>query len=191
MEAPQPGWDNLISRPPTSTQYYGHKAQDPNTGFQKPYLEYMNKYAQYKLAWTKAYVAQFASAEKRLIIIFDNVYDVSAYFNAGNPFLGAAVGQLFGNYYGKDASDKWKELSKVDPKANYYLNCMNNLFYIGTVDHRNDFSCQFSNYILLATSILLVTVSSPTYIFRLLESNFWQLYSLVCRKTPSLITNLW
>ena len=158
LSEPQPGWDNLMSRPPLSSQFYPHRAIDPSTGLQKPYLEYMNKYARYRLAWTKDYVAKFASAEKRLIIIYDNVYDVSAYFNSGNPFFGPAVGQLFGNYYGQDASEKWEELARADPKANYYLNCMNNMFYIGTVDHRNDFSCQFSNYILLATSILLVTV---------------------------------
>lgn len=158
LSEPQPGWDNLMSRPPSSTQYYAHKAVDSSTGFQKPYLEFLNKYARYRLTWTKDYVAKFASAEKKLIIIYDNVYDVSAYFNSGNPFFGPAVGQLFGNYYGQDATDKWRELAKTDARTNYYLNCMNNMFYIGTVDHRNDFSCQFSNYILLATSILLVTV---------------------------------
>ena len=35
---------------------------------------------------------------------------------------------------------------------------MNNLFYIGTIDNRSSFRCQFSNYILLASSIVLVLV---------------------------------
>ena len=156
---PQAGWDNLISRPPSSNQNYAHIAKDSITNQQKLYLEFMNRYAHYRLAWPMEYIAKFASAERRLIVIFDNVYDVSAYFNSGNPFFGPNVGQLFANFYGKDATPEWQKLMKVDPNTNAYLNCMNNLFYIGTVDHRNDFQCQFSNYILLATSILLVAVS--------------------------------
>lgn len=154
-----------MARPRSSTQNYAHQAPDPISGRQKQYLEYMNKYAQYRLAWPLEYIAKVASAERRLIVIFDNVYDVSAYFNSGNPFFGPNVGQLFGNFYGKDASNEWRKIAKVDPLANNYLNCMNNMFYIGTVDHRNDFRCQFSNYILLATSILLVTVCFETSLY--------------------------
>jgi chitin synthase len=159
LTQPQPGWDNLVSRPRSSNQNYAHQAIDPNTGRQKLYLEFMNKYARFRLAWTLDYIAQFASAERRLIVLYDNVYDVSGYFNSENPFFGPNVGQLFANFYGKDATKEWQKIVQTDPNASAYLNCMNNLFYIGTVDHRNDFSCQFSNYILLATSILLVTVS--------------------------------
>jgi len=131
---------------------------DPNTGRQKPYLEYMNQYAKYRIVWPLDYIGQHASAQKKMIVIYDNVYDVSAYFNSANPFLGENVAQLFTNFYGKDATTQWKKIVAIDPMASAYLNCMNNLFYIGRVDHRKDFACMFSNYILLATSILLVSV---------------------------------
>ncbi|KAH9272746.1 hypothetical protein BASA83_004948 [Batrachochytrium salamandrivorans] len=68
------------------------------------------------------------------------------------------VEQLFGNFYGKDATAQWSQIQQVDPNANLYMRCMNNMFYIGAVDHRNDFKCQFSNYMLLATSVILVSV---------------------------------
>jgi hypothetical protein len=37
----------------------------------------------------------------RLLIIYNNVYDVSAYFNANNNFLGENVQNLFTNFYGR------------------------------------------------------------------------------------------
>jgi chitin synthase len=41
---------------------------------------------------------------------------------------------------------------------------MNNFFYIGTVDHRNDLRCQFSNYILLAASIVIVLIIGVKFV---------------------------
>jgi chitin synthase len=88
------------------------------------------------------------------------VYDVSAYFNSGNNFLGDTVTFILSNFYGKDATKQWEQLIRDEGKevADRYLNCMNNMFYIGTVDRRSDFRCQFSNYILLASTIVLVLV---------------------------------
>jgi chitin synthase len=36
--------------------------------------------------------------------------------------------------------------------------CLRNLFFIGKVDHRNSVQCQFSRYILLALSIVMVSI---------------------------------
>ncbi|EGF83568.1 hypothetical protein BATDEDRAFT_8502, partial [Batrachochytrium dendrobatidis JAM81] len=158
LPPPQANWDPLANRPKADSSNYAHLAIDPKSGQPKQYLEFMNKYARARLAYTLEYIAKVASTEHRLIVIHDNVYDVSGYFNADSRFLGPLVEQLFGNFYGKDATPQWKQIQQIDPNSNAYINCMNHMFYIGTVDHRNDFKCQFSNYMLLATSIILVSV---------------------------------
>ncbi|KAI9208155.1 chitin synthase-domain-containing protein [Polychytrium aggregatum] len=163
---PQPaGWDPIANRPnPNALVNYPHKAIDTSglTGSGKPmqklYLEYMNQYAKGRLAWTMDYVASQASQQTRLIVIYNNVYDVSTYYNAPNQFLGSDVGAIFGSV-GKDASSLWDAYAKSSPTAAANaLSCMNHLFYIGTVDYRNSLRCQMSNVILLTVSVILVSV---------------------------------
>ncbi|KAJ3402743.1 hypothetical protein HDV05_008268, partial [Chytridiales sp. JEL 0842] len=162
LPRPPPAWDNWPSvRPPLNrTTYPYHSAVDPNTGEPRLYLEFMNQYAKARVAWRLDYVAQMASQNTKLIVIYDNVYDVSAYFNAGNNFFGDNLTFLLSNFYGKDATKQWEQLIRDEGReaAARYLNCMNNMFYIGTIDRRFDFRCQFSNYILLAATIVLVLV---------------------------------
>jgi chitin synthase len=65
---------------------------------------------------------------------------------------------LFANY-GNDVSQEFTQLKATD--RTYYtnvLNCMNNMYFIGVVDNRDTFQCRFSNGILLAASIVLVSV---------------------------------
>ncbi|KAI8924446.1 chitin synthase-domain-containing protein [Entophlyctis helioformis] len=158
LPPPQAGWDPIINRPRADANNYAHVGLDPATGTQKLYIEYMNKYARARLALSLDYIAKVASAERRLIVIHDNVYDVSGYFNADSRFFGPMVEQLFGNFFGRDATAQWRQIQSQDPKAGLYMQCMNKLFYVGTVDHRNDWQCQFSNYILLSSSIVVVAI---------------------------------
>ncbi|KAI8799852.1 chitin synthase-domain-containing protein [Cladochytrium replicatum] len=154
------GFDNLAKRRVSDYLYYPHRGRDPVTNTTKLYLEYMNQYAKYRLGWTMDYIAKTASQEKKLIVIYDNVYDVSTYFNSAIKPFGATVAALFSSYVGTDITDKWRrmQLSASEPTPKAILNCMNNLFYIGTLDRRNEFRCQFSNYILLASTIIVVSV---------------------------------
>ncbi|KAJ3331041.1 hypothetical protein HDU76_004208 [Blyttiomyces sp. JEL0837] len=162
LEPPQANWDNLAGTRPLIAQatYPYHHAIDPTTNQPRLYLEYMNQYAKARLAWPMSYITSQASVNTKLIVIYDNVYDVSAYFNAGNNFLGANMANLFSNFYGKDATKEFEKIKAGEGAANAqkYLTCINNMFYIGTIDHRGDFRCQFSNYILLASSAVLVLV---------------------------------
>jgi chitin synthase len=51
LPEPQLGWDNLAKRHKADQTYFAHRAQDPETGGQKLYLEYMNRYATARVAW--------------------------------------------------------------------------------------------------------------------------------------------
>jgi chitin synthase len=75
LPAPAATWDDLLDRRPPSSTYFPHRAVDPTTGTPKYYLEYLNRFARYRLAWDLPYLAKTASVQKKLIAIFDNVYD--------------------------------------------------------------------------------------------------------------------
>ncbi|KAJ3080887.1 hypothetical protein HK102_002745 [Quaeritorhiza haematococci] len=158
---PQPAnWDNIVGRRPYTDTNYRHAATDINSGTQKLYLEYMNKYARARVAWDPTVIAREASRVNKLIILFGNVYDVSTYFNILNGVFGAGVETIFNNLIGQDATASWIALGRSDPSLNLsnVLRCMNEIFYIGTVDLRNSVQCRLSNYILLSVSIVIVAV---------------------------------
>lgn len=163
IERPSPGWDNYwgVRRASARDNYY-HNLTLPGTNKQQGYLEYMAKYARARLAWDPAEVAKQASQEKRMLIMFNNVYDVSAYFSSSVKFFPESMNNLFTTYVGQDATANFNTLVRSDPQEGTgkrdIVFCMNNLFYIGTVDGRNGFQCRLSNILLLAASIVIVAV---------------------------------
>lgn len=156
LEVPDPSWDSLANRPKTPA--YSHKAIDPLTGFQKQYLEYMNQYAVARVVWPLDYIKKASSPLKKMIVIGSNVYDVSSYFNSQVKFLGPLVESLFANFYGRDATSQWRQILQQDENASLYMNCINNLFYIGQLDQRQSFRCMLQDYILLTFTALLCFV---------------------------------
>ncbi|KAJ3254350.1 hypothetical protein HK103_007232 [Boothiomyces macroporosus] len=111
-----------------------------------------------------------SGAQNNYMIINDKVYDVSPFTDlARNPSQtkGYFLGDFFTNatnYYVKqsfvgDATAQFNLLKASNPtQYNQIMTCMDNLFIYGWVDHRNDLICIIPNYILLAASIILVSV---------------------------------
>ena len=155
LDAPTSDWDSLNGRKVPS---YPHDNIDPSTGQGKPFVEFINRYSIGKVGWSLSYIEMISSPSSKLIVFGNNVYDVSSYFNSKVRFLGPNMDNLFLNFYGKDATKQWFQLKDGDQKAGMYLNCMNNLFYVGTIDKRNSLSCQFSNIILLTFTIIVVSL---------------------------------
>ncbi|KAI8920098.1 chitin synthase-domain-containing protein [Powellomyces hirtus] len=165
IPAPSPTWTNLrVPGPQKSTpDFKFHNELATGTGQPQDWFGNMNQYVRSRVAWPMEEIAK-ATAEKRYIVIDENVYDMSTYLNArieggglfpDTPEMGVIVGAV-----GKDMTAFWNDkIVRPNPAlAKTYLNCMNNMFYIGVIDHRNDFRCKFSNYILLASTIVLVAV---------------------------------
>ncbi|TGZ77234.1 chitin synthase ChsE [Ascodesmis nigricans] len=121
-------------------------------------------------------VSRLADKQKKAVgIIGDSVYDMTEYIVGGRRidlgdqkdrdvsaidinFMDERVVALFTNRRGEDMTEYWDKLRisaalKTDMKA-----CLDRLFYIGKVDTRNSVKCQFARYILLAVSVLLVSV---------------------------------
>ena len=76
-------------------------------------------------------------------------------------FMGAKIKTIFDSVsYSK--SDVTAEFEKLKTSDNDLwiksLTCLNGLFFMGFVDHRNDLKCQITNYILLASSGVIMAV---------------------------------
>ena len=60
---------------------------------------------------------------------------------------------------GKDITSDWKKARASNPALfDNSLNCINNMFYVGTVDKRNTIQCSVSSALLFGASIVLVAV---------------------------------
>jgi chitin synthase len=87
------------------------------------------------------------------------VYLVTRLNDLDNASINVEVREMFNANSGKDVTAQWKKLSASNP--DYYrdvFTCLNNMFYVGTIDDRDKFQCTFSNYILLSMSVILVSV---------------------------------
>ncbi|KAJ3370280.1 hypothetical protein HDU91_006422 [Kappamyces sp. JEL0680] len=115
-------------------------------------------------------IASDSSASTRFIIINDKVYNLSPFYNTAlNPsqasqfFLGKYFTEV-ANFYTQgqtvgDASKAMASLKATDPtQYSNVMSCLDDLFLVGGVDHRNDLVCIIPNYILLAFSVVLVSV---------------------------------
>lgn len=126
------------------------------------------------MAYPKSLLVTMATQQKRYVAVIDgNVYDLSPYFNElhqpdredGKPvpkvdtqFMDPGVTQLFTMLSGQDVTKNWNAL-KLDTEARTRMRvCLKNLFYIGKLDTRSSPQCVFSEYILLAISLLLCSV---------------------------------
>ena len=151
-------WDNILERDPQ--KFWPHYTVDSRTNTPSNYLGFLAKYAKGRIGWQPEFLDKWNDPTKKIVIIDDNVYDVAAYFQGQTSpgFFDDNMYKIFTNDLpGKDATPFMRTLKAQDPI--YYRNvqnCMNNLFYIGTLDKRNSLRCQVSNIILLAASAIIV-----------------------------------
>jgi chitin synthase len=126
------------------------------------------------IAYSPSEIKSMAKSGRAVAIYDGLVYDMTNYIQIG-PGLKAPPGQqappgtnihfmaqpvldLFSYMNGKDITKSLNSLP-LDPNVLYYQKtCLRNLFVIGKVDHRNSVQCQFSTYILLVLSIVMVSI---------------------------------
>ena len=172
---PNPGasWDNLMERNPSQTMWPHYASASDGT--ENNYLGFLEQYARGRIGWPLSYIRDTSSSTVKRLVMFDNVYDVSTYYNANPKFFDESMNWIFTNMIGKDATIQMNVLLNQNPiKYKAVLNCMNRLFYIGTVDHRNDLKCQLSNYVLVAASgiiVLIILVKFCTAMLQLFHSS--------------------
>lgn len=84
--------------------------------------------------------------------------DPAEYANADTDFMDSQVEELFRGRKGQDVTKYWDTLNINSKLKKRMKTCLDRLFYIGKLDTRNSAQCQFARYLLLAISILLVSV---------------------------------
>ena len=134
--------------------------------------------AQFKkgdVGYTPKYVSQLATKKQYSIAtLYGRVYDFTDYGKGGrrlqappgesvpssaNPdFMDPVVVNLFQMSAGGDVTKNWEALNMQPAEKQRMMVCLENLFFVGATDTRDSAKCLFAQYILLAISILLVTV---------------------------------
>ncbi|KAI6780446.1 Chitin synthase-like protein [Emericellopsis cladophorae] len=149
------------------------------------YLEQMTvlraNYRKGAIGYSPQYVKTLASEKRQSIAILKGrVYDMTAYLAGGykmkfkptdskktiddaenqdaTSFMQPAVEELFQMRSGSDISQYWDSLTLTDSEKADMTRCLDHLFYVGDVDTRNSTRCQFSEYLVLAISIMLACV---------------------------------
>ncbi|KAI9798484.1 MAG: hypothetical protein M1833_004750 [Piccolia ochrophora] len=165
----------LISDNDPNARYHDfrHFTNDSRPDWFYEQLYYLkNSYMKGEIGYTPQYVKTLAGKQQVIAIINDTVYDLTSYTEGGRRtpegvkapseeernFMEDSVVELFEQRAGQDVTQYWNALS-MDPIIRKRMReCMNNLFRVGKVDTRNSTQCLFARYILLAISILLVSV---------------------------------
>lgn len=114
----------------------------------------------------------------RYLIIYDQVFDVSGFYFGpysviNQNFFGRDVQEIFdrplknyspaSNINDIDVTADFIALKKKDRETgdtnhDATLACMQTSMFVGKVDHRNDLECKIADYILLAASVILISV---------------------------------
>jgi chitin synthase len=140
--------------------------------------------SRWRIGWmgfTKSDLKYMINTENRLVAIYDEyVYDLTAYKNqnsmggvasetpaeylsdalADRAFMSDAIVQTFVTNVGQDVTEPLNALAANigSDVLQWQKDCLRNLFIIGKVDTRDSVQCQFSTYILLALSCVMVAV---------------------------------
>ncbi|KAF3904852.1 Myosin-X [Dactylellina cionopaga] len=129
------------------------------------------------VGYSAQYVSTLGKKQRQIAIIGDDVFDLTNYLSGGRPYLSIPDGvdspapgdydlnildnnvvSLFQDRAGEDVTKYWDAL-KLDPVArSSQRSCLRYLYFVGKVDSRNSPVCLFSNYIILAITIILVSV---------------------------------
>ena len=142
--------------------------------FQEQMKMLRGNYKKGYIGYTPKYVSKLSEQDKSLAILNGRVYDFTDYIKGGRrapnvlpeegqsgantAFMDPLVVSLFQQRSGQDVTKYWEALPIDYGLRRRMQLCLDNLFFVGETDTRNSTQCLFAQYILLAISILLVSV---------------------------------
>ena len=122
------------------------------------------KYLKFMLGWDPQIVKDQLTDKflpRQMVIVNEQVYDLTVYLSrigdSKYRFLGDQLTDYLNNNAGSDITSNSLFMNQWNSRSDL-RDCFNNLFLVGVVDKRKSFKCQFSNYLLLAASIVLVSI---------------------------------
>ncbi|KAI8995084.1 chitin synthase-domain-containing protein [Gaertneriomyces semiglobifer] len=154
IAAPSVAWDNIPRRPVAPD--LRHRSPGVN------YFDSLSKAAKFDIAFHWDYIQQQTRLNRTWIVLYEKVYDVSTY-KESEFFQQPLISKIFQQLQGTDATAEWETAVPSAERA-AIMSCMDRLFLMGVVDHRLDPGCQFANYILLASSILIILVIGTKFL---------------------------
>ncbi|KAL1957464.1 hypothetical protein VTO42DRAFT_6032 [Malbranchea cinnamomea] len=135
-----------------------------------------SSYKKGEIGYTAKYLKQLGRKKQNIGSIYGRVYDLTNYIvggrrietKIGEPepnisqeernFLDPLVVDMFQEKAGEDLTEYWERLP-IDPRTKRNMKtCLDNLFRVGAVDTRSSAQCLFTEYFVLAVSILLATI---------------------------------
>ncbi|BGP46627.1 hypothetical protein JCM10450v2_002474 [Rhodotorula kratochvilovae] len=144
------------------------------------YLRY--NYRKGFMGYSHGTVKKEAKEKGKNIAIYEgNVYDFSTYIQNGGgglrvpdgatapsgtdrQFMSTPIVDLFRQKAGTDLTNDINGLNLGADVLERQRICMRNLFFIGKIDNRNSPQCQFSQYILIALSVVMVAIIGAKFI---------------------------
>ncbi|EEY14701.1 chitin synthase [Verticillium alfalfae VaMs.102] len=133
-------------------------------------------YLKGRIGYSPKYMKTLARNSRTIVSMNGRVFDLTEYVVGGRrtvgedgkdvsgvardsvDFMEEDVIRLFRQLSGADATRHWASLNLSQQAKTRMLTCLNNLFYVGDVDTRSSVRCKFAEYLVLAISIMLVTI---------------------------------
>ncbi|KAI1980446.1 hypothetical protein LOZ51_001963 [Ophidiomyces ophidiicola] len=171
------GSANVVSGNDKNFQYHDFRSfkNDSRPAWYYQKMRYLrSNYKKGELGYTMKHLKTLAEKRSQYIaVLHQGVYDLTNYIAGGrytrlqdgnnNPgvdvdFMEPRVVELFQQKSGFDITEYWNRLP-ISGTQRYDMEvCLNNLFKVGKVDTRNSTQCLFSQYFVLAISILLASI---------------------------------
>ncbi|KAF2161144.1 glycosyltransferase family 2 protein [Zasmidium cellare ATCC 36951] len=172
------GQSDAVSSSDSNAQYHDFRwaTNDSRPAWFIEQMIYLQgNYWKGNVGYSPQYLKTLADKQNYVAYINNRVYDLTEYVAGGRQpqyrpgtqkpdvapnsnFMDETVVDLFQQRSGQDVTKYWEALN-IDPALRQRMEvCLNNLFYVGNVDTRSSPQCQFAKYILLAISLMLVSV---------------------------------
>jgi chitin synthase len=171
--------NNLISTTDLNAKYHDFRwfTDDarPDWWFEQQ-LVLKSNYMKGRVGFSPTYLKTLADKGDSIAYMNGKVYDLTQY-NAGGRdvkpapegvaepdipkntnFMDTGVTSIFQMQAGTDIGQYWDGLNLNAETRTNMKTCLDRLFYVGELDTRNSTKCLFAKYLLLAISILLVSV---------------------------------
>ncbi|TKA82202.1 hypothetical protein B0A49_00129 [Cryomyces minteri] len=172
------GQASIVDTTDKNAQYHDFRwaTNDSRPTWWLEQMKYLKaNYKKGNIGYTSQYVSTLAKKQNSIVILNKRVYDFTQYIPGGraprypagysvpstppnSDFMDQRVVNLFQQLAGQDVTRDWLALQMNATERGNAQMCLDNLFYVGDVDTRNSAQCLFAKYLLLAISILLVSV---------------------------------
>ncbi|KAF2732148.1 chitin synthase E [Polyplosphaeria fusca] len=170
--------NNVISSTDLNARYHDFRwftnDSRPDWWFEQQVFLKAN-YMKGRVGFSPQYLKSLAGKGKSIAYMYNKVYDLTEYLPGGREskypvgtdrpktppninFMDSSVTDIFRVQAGSDVSKYWEQLSISQDVKNNMKTCLDNLFYVGDLDTRSSAKCLFAKYLLLAISILMVSV---------------------------------